>query len=74
MQISCREVRKELAHYMEGDISVELRERIERHFLKCDGCLAIHDGLRKLILLVNTEEIISTAAGLQRSPLSHDSD
>ena len=63
MQISCREVRKELAHYMEDDISPELRGRIERHFVKCDGCFAIYDGLRKVIRLVNSTEIIELPEG-----------
>ena len=63
MQISCREVRKELAHYMKDDISPELRGRIERHFVKCDGCFAIYDGLRKVIRLVNSTEIIELPEG-----------
>ena len=63
MQISCREVRKELARYMEDDISPALRERIERHFLKCDGCFAIYDGLRKVIRLVNSTEMIELPQG-----------
>src|SRR5436305_8246453 len=37
MEISCREVRQELANYMEDDITEELRLRIERHFMRCDG-------------------------------------
>jgi len=63
MQINCREVRNELANYMEDDISPGLRERIERHFLKCDGCFAIYDGLRKVIRLVNSAEIIELPQG-----------
>jgi hypothetical protein len=34
MEISCRAVREELANYMEDDISVGLRVRIDRHFLE----------------------------------------
>jgi hypothetical protein len=63
MQISCRDVRKELANYMEDDISPELRERVERHFLKCEGCFAIYDGLRRVIRLVNSTEIIELPHG-----------
>lgn len=64
MQTSCREVRKELASYMEDDISPELlRERIEPHFLKFDGCFAAYDGLRKVIRLVNSKEIIELPQG-----------
>jgi len=62
-QISCREVRKELAHYMEDDISLALRERIEGHFLRCDVCFAIYDGLRKVVRLVNSTEIVELPQG-----------
>ena len=63
MKISCREVRKELANYMEDDISSELRARIERHFHQCDGCFAIYDGLRKIVRLMNKAEIIELPEG-----------
>ena len=43
MQISCREVRRELANYMEDDVSQELKVRIEQHFLACEGCFATYN-------------------------------
>jgi predicted anti-sigma-YlaC factor YlaD len=54
MEISCREVRKELANYMENDIDDELRTRIERHFRECDGCNALYDSIRKIVRLVGS--------------------
>ena len=66
MEISCREVRQELANYMEDDITAELRLRIERHFLRCDGCSALYDGLRQIIYLVNESDLIELPAGLSR--------
>jgi len=66
MEISCREVRKELANYMEDDITVDLRSRIERHFLRCDGCSALYDGLRQIIYLVNESDLIELPAGLSQ--------
>jgi Putative zinc-finger len=66
MEISCREVRQELANYMEDDITSELRLRIERHFLQCDGCSALYDGLRQIIYLVNESDLIELPAGLSR--------
>jgi len=60
MQINCRE---ELANYMEDDISLELRERIERHFLRCHGCFAIYDGRCKVTRLVSSTEIIEPHEG-----------
>jgi Putative zinc-finger len=66
MEISCREVRRELANYMEDDITAELRLRIERHFLRCDGCSALYDGLRQIIYLVNESDLIELPVGLSR--------
>ena len=66
MEISCREVRQELANYMEDDITVDLRLRIERHFLQCDGCSALYDGLRQIIYLVNESDLIELPVGLSQ--------
>ena len=63
MEINCREVRKELANYMDHDISLELRARIDRHFLTCEGCFATYDGLRKVIRLISSTEIIELPEG-----------
>jgi len=66
MEISCREVRQELANYMEDDITEDLRLRIERHFLRCDGCSALYDGLRQIIYLVNESDLIELPVGLSQ--------
>jgi len=66
MEISCREVRQELANYMEDDITVDLRLRIERHFLQCGGCSTLYDGLRQIIYLVNESDLIELPAGLSQ--------
>jgi len=63
MQISCHEVRRELANYMEDDVSQELRARIEQHFFICEGCFATYDGLRKVVRLINRTEIIELPEG-----------
>jgi len=63
MQISCREVRRELDNYMEDDVSQELKVRIEQHFLACEGCFATYDSLRKIIRLINGTEIIELPEG-----------
>ena len=65
-RMRCSEVRRELANYMEDDIDVELRSRIERHFRECDGCNALYDSIRKIIRLVGSTEIIELPAGFRR--------
>lgn len=66
MRISCKEVRAELAGYMEGDVTPELRAQMEAHFAECGGCLAIYDGLRNVIRLIGGTEIIELPEGFSR--------
>jgi predicted anti-sigma-YlaC factor YlaD len=54
MRISCSEVRRELANYVEYDLDPELSSRIERHLRKCDNCDALYDGIRKIVRLVGS--------------------
>ncbi len=63
MQISCREVRRELANYMEDDLSRELRMRIKKHFLTCGCCFATFDSVRRIIRLINVADIIELPDG-----------
>lgn len=64
--IGCQEVRRELANYMEDDISPGLRLRIERHFVGCKGCQATYDSLRNTIRLVADGEILELPEGFSR--------
>lgn len=64
--ISCWEVRRELANYMESDISPSLRARIERHFVGCQGCQATYDSLRNVIRLLADGEILELPEGFSR--------
>lgn len=66
MKISCSDVRRELANYMEDDMDAELRSRIERHFRECDACSALYDSIRKIVRLVGSTEIIDLPAGFSR--------
>ena len=35
VEIDCREVWKEITNYIEGDLTPEMRERIDRHLKEC---------------------------------------
>jgi predicted anti-sigma-YlaC factor YlaD len=66
VEISCREVRRELSNYIDDDISPELRERVERHIAYCNGCRALFDGINNVLQLVATGEIFQLPAGFSR--------
>ena len=50
--IDCRHVVFEISNFIEGEVSAELRARMEEHFKQCAHCLAIYDGTQNVIRLV----------------------
>jgi hypothetical protein len=52
IEISCREVWREISNYLDGDVDAGLRSRMEAHFRVCAHCTAVLDGTRNVIKLV----------------------
>jgi hypothetical protein len=52
IEISCREVWRELSNYIDGALDPELRHRMQEHFKDCEHCSAILDGTQNVIQLV----------------------
>lgn len=52
LEISCREVLREISNYLEKDVPADLRARLEAHFRQCSHCRAILDGTGNLLRLV----------------------
>ena len=63
IEISCEEVWQELSNYIEGDVSPELRQRMEAHFRKCQHCTAIYDGTRNVVQLVGDFQAFTVPKG-----------
>ncbi len=51
VEISCREVLREISNFIEKDIDEGLRDMLKRHFAICRHCTAVLDGTRNVILL-----------------------
>lgn len=66
VEISCVEVWREMSNYLEGDVSTELRARIEAHFKTCKHCRAVHDGTRNLVQLIGDGVAFEVPAGFSR--------
>jgi hypothetical protein len=63
VEISCEEVWREVSNYLEGEIGVELRARMEEHFKGCTHCTAVLDGTRNLVHLVGDARAFELPAG-----------
>ena len=61
--IDCYQVRRELSHYLEGDLTPELRVRIEDHLERCRHCTAVYDGMKNVVQLLGDEKAIELPKG-----------
>jgi len=66
LEISCREVREELTNYSEGDITPELRARIESHLAACSGCRVYFHSVRQVIRILRGTELIELPVGFSQ--------
>ena len=66
VEISCREVIKEISDYIDGGLSADLRQRIADHLRNCDHCTAVYDGTRNVIQLVCDEKTFTLPAGFSK--------
>jgi hypothetical protein len=67
IKIDCYQVRRKLSDYLEGDLTPQLRLRIEEHLQTCDHCRAVYDGLRNIVrLLGHNEEVIELPEGFSQ--------
>jgi Putative zinc-finger len=66
VEISCVEVWREISNYLEGDISAELRDRMQAHFEVCKHCTAVLDGTRNVVRLVGDGRIFEMPEGFSK--------
>jgi hypothetical protein len=63
VEISCKEVWRELSNYLDNAVDPELRLRMEEHFKDCEHCSAILDGTRNVIQLVGDGTVFDLPRG-----------
>jgi anti-sigma factor (TIGR02949 family) len=62
-QIPCEQVVRELSNYLDGEITAELRQRMEHHFRGCQRCSAVLDGTRNVVALIGDERSFTVPPG-----------
>jgi Putative zinc-finger len=66
IEISCVEVWREISNYLDEDISLEMRERMEAHFKACAHCTAILDGTRNVVELAGDGRVFQVPDGFSK--------
>jgi hypothetical protein len=62
-ELNCQDVVREISEYLDHEIGIEMRIRMERHFRGCQHCTAILDGTRNVIALVGDDRTFLLPAG-----------
>ena len=66
VEIDCREVWKEISNYIEGDLTPEIRERVDRHLRECPHCRAVYDGSRNVVRLLGGRNVLELPTGFSQ--------
>jgi hypothetical protein len=66
IEISCVEVWRAISSYLEDEISLEMRRRMEAHFKTCAHCSAVLDGTRNVVGLVGDGKLYQMPEGFTK--------
>ncbi len=66
VEVSCREVLREISNYIEDDLDAGLRAMLERHFARCRHCTAVVNGTKNVILLSGDQRSFALPSGFSR--------
>lgn len=61
--VSCKAIVAHLSEYVDGDATVELRQKIERHLRGCRRCSAVYDSTRKMLVITGDERVFELPTG-----------
>jgi anti-sigma factor RsiW len=66
VEVSCREVLREISNYIEGDLDAGLRAMLERHFAECRHCAAVLSGARNIMVLSGDDRSFTLPSGFSQ--------
>jgi len=66
VEIDCREVWKEITNYVEGDLTPEMRGRIDCHLIGCPHCKAVYDGSQNVVRLLGCNRVLELPTGFSQ--------
>lgn len=61
--VSCQKVLQELSNYIDNDVDLDLRERIENHLKTCHRCSVVLDTTRKTVRIYSDEGVLEVPGG-----------
>lgn len=66
MEISCKEVIRELSEYIDQDVPPALSQEITDHLADCQHCTAVYDGTRNVVRIIGDDRSFDLPAGFSQ--------
>jgi anti-sigma factor RsiW len=64
--IECKHVWNYLSEYLDGTLSDDMREMIQKHLEHCEICSAILDSTRNIIILTADDQVFELPVGFSK--------
>ena len=61
--VSCKAIVANLSAYLDGEFTLEMRQKIEKHLRGCHRCTAVYDSTRKMLVITGDERVFEIPAG-----------
>ncbi len=61
--MQCKHIWEQVSGYIDGTVSPELRQEIERHLAHCRSCSAVMDSTRNILVLVGDARTFEVPVG-----------
>ena len=63
MTLDCKHVWEQVSDYIDGSVTPEMKQAIERHLANCRNCSAVVDSTRNILVLVGDERTFELPVG-----------
>jgi predicted anti-sigma-YlaC factor YlaD len=61
--MDCKHVWEQVSDYIDGSVTPEMKQAIERHLANCRNCSAVVDSTRNILVLVGDERTFEVPVG-----------
>ena len=66
MTLNCKHVWAQISSYIDGSVTPEMKQDIERHLAHCRYCSAVLDSTRNILVLVGDDRTFELPVGYSK--------
>jgi len=63
--VGCKTIIANLSGYLDEEVPMEMRRKIERHLRMCRRCSAVYNSTRKMLVIMGDEQVFEVPVGYE---------